>query len=115
MLLPHYNSKAIFVVLVVEGSGRIEMACPHLASQSQMGEEEQEQGEQEGELSGRSMKVTADISEGDVFIIPAGHPIAIVAQNNNNVHQNQPLKMLGFGINAQNNKRNFIAGKSIML
>lgn len=108
MLLPHYNSKAIFVVLVIEGSGRIEMACPHLASQSQMGEEEQEQGEQEGELSGRSMKVTADISEGDVFIIPAGHPIAIVAQN-------QPLKMLGFGINAQNNKRNFIAGKTIML
>ncbi|XP_040373826.1 vicilin Jug r 2.0101-like [Rosa chinensis] len=97
MMLPHYNSKAIFVVLVVEGSGRVEMACPHMASQSQMGEEEVEQ-------QGEQVKVTADVSEGDVFVIPAGHPIAIVAQN-------QQLKMLGFGINAQNNKRNFIAGR----
>ncbi|KAM5569469.1 vicilin Jug r 2.0101-like, partial [Rosa sericea] len=104
MMLPHYNSKAIFVVLVVEGSGRVEMACPHMASQSQMGEEEEEEQQQ-----GEQMKVTADVSEGDVFVVPAGHPIAIVAQNNNNDRQNQQLKMLGFGINAQNNKRNFIA------
>ena len=100
MMLPHYNSKATFVVLVVEGKGRLEMACPHMASQmGEYGEQEQQE-----ELSGSTMMVSAYISEGDVFVIPAGHPIAIVAQSN------QQMKMLGFGINGQYNKRMFIAG-----
>lgn len=111
MMLPHYNSKAIFVVLVVEGSGRVEMACPHMASQMGADEEQEQQAEQSGSV----MKATADVSEGDVFIIPAGHPIAITAQNNNNEGQGQQLRMLGFGINAQNNMRTFIAGKSFLV
>lgn len=100
MMVPHFNSKATHLIMVVEGNGLVEMACPYLASQSQ---EIMGQQEQQGEQSGRYMKVTAQLSRGDVFVIPAGHPVALVAQN-------QSLRILGFGLNAQNNKRNFLAG-----
>ncbi|KAL3505959.1 hypothetical protein ACH5RR_031341 [Cinchona calisaya] len=35
MVTPYYNSKSTILVLVAEGSGNFELACPHLASQSQ--------------------------------------------------------------------------------
>ncbi|KAF3635390.1 putative vicilin GC72-A-like [Capsicum annuum] len=35
MVLPHYNTRVSWLVMVVEGKGRFEMACPHLGSQSQ--------------------------------------------------------------------------------
>ena len=44
----------------------------------------------------------AKLSSGDVFVIPAGHPVAVKASSN--------LDLLGFGINAENNQRNFLAG-----
>ncbi|KAL6292033.1 hypothetical protein ACE6H2_000175 [Prunus campanulata] len=63
-------------------------------------------------------KFSADLSPGNVFVIPAAHPAvvvfaAIVAQNNNNNNgnQNQNLRLVGFGINAQNNMRNFLPGQ----
>ncbi|POO02125.1 Bicupin, oxalate decarboxylase/oxidase [Trema orientale] len=101
IMVPHYNSKATILVLVVEGTGRIEMACPHLSRQRQ-----QRGGQQEEESqSGRYERVTAQLSTGDVYIIPAGHPVAVVASGS------QTLRMVGFGVNARNNERNFIAGK----
>ncbi|XP_039155204.1 vicilin Car i 2.0101-like [Eucalyptus grandis] len=102
------------VVLVVEGNGWFEMACPHLAqAQQRWGsggereEEEEEEEEQETEQGGsaRYQKVTSQLSPGDIFVIPAGHPIAIVAG------QNEDLRMVGFGINAHKNERIFLAGK----
>ncbi|PQQ11124.1 vicilin GC72-A [Prunus yedoensis var. nudiflora] len=101
MMVPHFNSKATHLIMVVEGNGLVEMACPCLASQRQ---EIKGQQEQQGEQNGRHMKVTAQLSPGDVFVIPAGHPVAFVAQNQN-------LRILGFGLNAQNNMRNFLAGQ----
>lgn len=99
IMVPHYNSKATILAMVVEGTGRMEMACPHLSRQSQ------QKGRQEEESqSGQFERVTAQLSPGDIFIIPAGHPIAVVASSNQN------LRMVGFGVNARNNERNFIAG-----
>ncbi|KAM1745946.1 hypothetical protein ACFX11_012628 [Malus domestica] len=108
MMVPHFNSEATFLMYVVEGNVRVEMACPHLASQMQ-GQGMMEQQEQ-GEHSGRFTKVVAQLSPGDAFVVPAGHPVAFVAQNNNG-NQNQNIRILGFGLNAQNNMRNFLAGQ----
>lgn len=110
MMVPHFNSKATFLIYVVEGNVRVEMGCPHLASQMQ-GQETTEQQEQ-GEHSGRFMKVNAQLSPGDAFVIPAGHPVAFVTHSNNG-NQNQNIRILGFGLNAQYSMRNFLAGKLI--
>ncbi|KAM1066900.1 vicilin Jug r 2.0101-like isoform X1 [Malus sylvestris] len=114
MMVPHFNSKATFLIYVVEGNVRVEMVCPHLASQMQ-GQETTEQQEQ-GEHSGRFMKVNAQLSPGDAFVIPAGHPVAFVTHSNNG-NQNQNIRILGFGLNAQYSMRNFLAGQkdNIML
>lgn len=100
IMVPHYNSKATVMAIVVEGNGHFEMACPHISSQRQ-----QRGGEEEEEEMGQYEKVRARISPGDVFVIPADHPVAIVPS------QNQNLRIVGFGVNAQNNQRNFLAGK----
>lgn len=110
-MVPHYNSRATVVVYVVEGTGRFEMACPHISSQRQdyRGRREGEEEEEE-ESSGEFHRVSARLSPGDAFVIPAGHPIAVVASDREN------LRLVGFGINGKNNQRNFLAGKrSIML
>jgi len=48
----------------------------------------------------------AELSEDDVFVIPAAHPVAINATSN--------LNFIAFGINAENNQRNFLAGICII-
>lgn len=109
-MVPHYNSKTTYVTLVAEGSGRLEMACPHQVShrqESQRGRREQRaETEEETERRGHKhyAKITAQLSQGDVFIMPAGHPLALLASQNDN------LKTIGFGINAQNSERHFLAG-----
>ncbi|XP_019434389.1 PREDICTED: conglutin beta 2 [Lupinus angustifolius] len=91
LLLPHYNSKAIFVVVVDEGEGNYELVG--------IRDQERQQDEQEQE---EVRRYNAKLSEGDIFVIPAGHPISINASSN--------LRLLGFGINADENQRNFLAG-----
>ena len=106
MMVPHYNSKATVVVYVVEGTGRFEMACPHdVSSQSYEYKGRREQEEEESS-TGQFQKVTARLARGDIFVIPAGHPIAITAS------QNENLRLVGFGINGKNNQRNFLAGQN---
>ncbi|XWS53955.1 hypothetical protein CRYUN_Cryun10bG0045200 [Craigia yunnanensis] len=118
IFVPHYNSKATFVVLVTEGNGYIEMVCPHLSRQSQGSrsgrqdrreQEEEEEEEEEEERIAEYKKVKARLSLGDVFVIPAGHPFTFVASRNEN------LKTIGFGIHAQNNKRIFLARKKNLM
>ncbi|XP_024029190.1 vicilin [Morus notabilis] len=106
IFVPHFNSKTTVLVMVVEGEGRMEMACPHLARQKrqQWGGREEEEKERQTS-TWQYQKVTSHLSAGDVFIIPAGHPISVVASSNQN------LRMVGFGVNARNNERTFIAGK----
>ncbi|XP_017607469.1 vicilin GC72-A [Gossypium arboreum] len=113
IFVPHYNSKATFVVLVTDGNGHVEMVCPHLSRQSshwssREEEEQEEQEEQEDERrSGQYKRVRAQLSTGDIFVVPAGHPVTFVASQNKN------LGLLGFGLyNGQDNKRIFVAGKT---
>ncbi|EEF45261.1 Vicilin GC72-A precursor, putative [Ricinus communis] len=102
LMVPHYNSRTTTIGLVLEGSGRVEMACPHVASQKQK-ESQQEQETKGGAEHYR--KISSNLSPGGVFIMPAGHPTALLAS------QNENLLTLWFGINASNNHRNFLAGQ----
>ncbi|XP_004496703.1 provicilin-like [Cicer arietinum] len=88
LMLPHFNSRATMVVVVNEGKGNFELVG--------LRNEEEEKSKQ-------VQRYRANLSPGDVFVIPAGHPVAVNASSN--------LSLLGFGINAQNNQRNFLAGE----
>ncbi|KAK9182641.1 hypothetical protein WN944_025787 [Citrus x changshan-huyou] len=90
---------------VVEGRGRFEMGGPLSSRWSQESQREQQEEEEEEESSGELQKISANLSPGDVFIIPPGHPIALVAS------PNEKLLTVGFSLNAMNNQRNFLAGK----
>ncbi|KAE8658343.1 Vicilin GC72-A [Hibiscus syriacus] len=107
IFVPHYNSMSTFVVLVTNGNGYVEMVCPHLSSQSSRKEEEEE--EEEERKSGEYKQVKTRLSAGDVFVVPAGHPVTYYAS------QNQHLRFIAFGLYHQNNTRNFIAGKDNMM
>ena len=104
MLLPHYNTEAITLAIVVEGQGQAEIGCPHLSGRSQhqreMGSRSEEQEQEEG--SGQIQRLAAELSERDVMVIPPDHPVAVRA--------NQNLRIVLFNINADNNQRNFLAG-----
>ncbi|RDX58507.1 Beta-conglycinin, beta chain, partial [Mucuna pruriens] len=89
LLLPHYNSKSIVILVVNEGKANIEL----------VGLREQQEDEETKEVQ----RYRAELSEDDVFVIPADYPVAIEANSN--------MNLLGFGINAENNQRNFLAGK----
>ncbi|KAH9605154.1 hypothetical protein KSS87_014617 [Heliosperma pusillum] len=103
MMAPNFNSKATHIVLVEEGSGYVEMASPHAGKQSNKKQKERESS------GPRYQKVRSSLSKGDAIVIPAGLPFAIVSSENEN------LRMIGFGINARNNKRNFLAGQENMI
>ncbi|KAL2486924.1 cupin family protein [Abeliophyllum distichum] len=102
MIAPHYNSRTAKIVFVVGGSGRYEMACPHLGRQSQQGSG---QRQQEETTSVHYQKASARLSVGDAFVFPVGHPIAIIASQNSN------LQLAEFGIKAWNNQICFLAGQ----
>ncbi|XP_014523928.1 beta-conglycinin, beta chain-like [Vigna radiata var. radiata] len=89
LLLPHYNSKAIVILVVNEGETNIELVA--------VTEQQQQQKRQEVQ------RYTAELSKDDVFVIPAAYPVAINATSN--------LNFFAFGINAENNQRNFLAGE----
>ncbi|WVY97763.1 hypothetical protein V8G54_029914 [Vigna mungo] len=89
LLLPHYNSKAIVILVVNEGEANIELVA--------VPEQQQQQKRQEVQ------RYTAELSKDDVFVIPAAYPVAINATSN--------LNFFAFGINAENNQRNFLAGE----
>nr|prf convicilin [Pisum sativum] len=93
LMLPHYNSRAIVVLLVNEGKGNLELLGL---------KDEQQEREDRKERNNEVQRYEARLSPGDVVIIPAGHPVAITASSN--------LNLLAFGINAENNERNFLSG-----
>ncbi|QCE08318.1 RmlC-like jelly roll fold [Vigna unguiculata] len=88
LLLPHYNSKAIVILVVNKGEANIEL----------VGLTEQQQQKQQ-----EVQKYRTELSKNDVFVIPAAYPVAINATSN--------LNFFAFGINAENNQRNFLAGE----
>ncbi|OIV89556.1 hypothetical protein TanjilG_19233 [Lupinus angustifolius] len=81
-------NEAIFVVVVDEGEGNYEL----------VGIRDQQQQQDEQEVRRYNGKLT----EGDIFVIPTSHPISISTSSN--------IRLLGFGINAYENQRNFLVG-----
>lgn len=88
---PFYNSRSTMVALVVAGEGYFEMACPHLSGE-------------EG-ASPVYRKVSSSLLHGMLFIVLTGHPIAIIAGPERN------LEIVGFVVNAENNRKEPLAGK----
>ncbi|XP_020222393.1 beta-conglycinin beta subunit 1 [Cajanus cajan] len=82
LFLPHYNSKAIVILVVNEGEANIEL----------VGISEQ-----------HPRRFRAELSENDIFVIPAAFPVVLNATSNFNFY--------AFGVNAENNQRNFLAGE----
>ncbi|KAK9086900.1 hypothetical protein Syun_029294 [Stephania yunnanensis] len=108
MVGPYYNSIATTLALVVDGSGYSEMVCPHLSSssyerESQRGEwgegQEGSRGEGQGQRGVSYTRARSNLSKGDWFIIPAGHPVATVSSANQN------LQVLCFEVNSWTNEK----------
>lgn len=94
------------MVLVTEGNGYVEMVCPHLSRQSSHRSSREEEEQEDERRSGQYKRVRAQLSTGDMFVVPADHPVTYVAS------QNQNLGLVGFGLySGQDNKRIFVAGK----
>ncbi|KAL2324422.1 hypothetical protein Fmac_023480 [Flemingia macrophylla] len=92
LFLPHFNSKATVILVISEGEADIEL----------VGMREQENPEQQDEPL-KVQRFKAELSEGDVFVIPAAYPVVLNATSNFN--------FFAFGLNAENNQRNFLAGE----
>ncbi|CAL9777146.1 unnamed protein product [Musa acuminata subsp. burmannicoides] len=95
MMAPNYDTRSTKLAMVVEGRGYIEMACPHRSAERRRTQEEK--GSQ-GEQRVRYRTVRSRVSRGSVFVIPAGHPAAVVAAANEN------LQVLCFGTRSENNR-----------
>ncbi|CAN8258439.1 unnamed protein product [Cochlearia groenlandica] len=116
LFLPQYNSKTTFVTFVENGCARFEMASPYTSKEEQQQpwfpqldqQEEEEEEEQVREMTGQVHKIVSRVCKGEVFVIPAGHPFAILSQDEHFV-------AVGFGINALNCTRTFLAGKENLL
>ncbi|XP_020226628.1 beta-conglycinin beta subunit 1 [Cajanus cajan] len=89
LFLPYYNSRATSILVINEGKAHVELVG---LSEQQM--------QQEKTLEVH--RYVAELSENDIFVIPAAYPVVINATSN--------LNFLAFGINAKNNQRNFLAG-----
>ncbi|CAL9777150.1 unnamed protein product [Musa acuminata subsp. burmannicoides] len=106
MMAPNYDTRSTKLAMVVEGRGYIEMACPHRSAERRRTQEET--GSQ-GEQRVRYRTVRSRVSRGSVFVIPAGHPAAVVAAANEN------LQVLCFGTRSENNRRYYLAGRNNVL
>ncbi|KAK9070118.1 hypothetical protein SSX86_010518 [Deinandra increscens subsp. villosa] len=92
---PFYNTKATQVLMVTNGIGSFEMACPHLSNQATRG----------GEINPTYERVSSELRQGTVVVIPAGHPVVIEASGEEN------LEVIGFGLNSDKNEWFALAGR----
>ncbi|CAA7394803.1 unnamed protein product [Spirodela intermedia] len=98
MEAPSYNSKATRIALVISGEGYVEMV------RRRRREEAAEEG------GARYEKVRSEVSAGEVFVIPAGQPVVTVAASGG-----EGLQVLCFGLQAEENRRIFLAGENGVL
>ncbi|KAK6130223.1 hypothetical protein DH2020_036033 [Rehmannia glutinosa] len=103
MVAPYYNSRSTKLVFVVGGSGQFEMACPHVGTQTKQQGRKEKQGETRTDV--HYEKISGRLSVGDAFIIPAGHPIAIIASQDSN------LQLASFGIKGSYDQKYFLVGQ----
>ncbi|XP_043693277.1 vicilin Cor a 11.0101-like [Telopea speciosissima] len=93
---PYFNTRAVKVAVVVQGKGFFEMACPH--------EHQEGQWQREKESGPHYHKVRGNMSPGVVFVTLPGHPVVVVASNDEN------LQVVVFKINSEHNERIPVAG-----
>nr|P10562.1 RecName: Full=Canavalin; Flags: Precursor [Canavalia gladiata]CAA29910.1 unnamed protein product [Canavalia gladiata] len=89
LFVPHYNSRATVILVANEGRAEVELVGL-------------EQQQQQGLESMQLRRYAATLSEGDILVIPSSFPVALKAASD--------LNMVGIGVNAENNERNFLAG-----
>ncbi|MGD7340712.1 cupin domain-containing protein [Ralstonia pseudosolanacearum] len=92
MFGPYHNTRSATIAMVQRGIGFFQIACPHLSQQQ-----------------GASYNASAKLLDGDVFVVPAAHPVVIVNYGDEN------LKVLYFEVNAQGNQRIPLAGMNNVL
>ncbi|KAF3327556.1 vicilin-like antimicrobial peptides 2-2 [Carex littledalei] len=118
MLAPFYNSRATKIAVVVQGQGRVEIICPHLAKESETRtrrsreryeEEEEDELNRPGQQGQRYRTIRANLSPGTVFVVPAGHPNVEIASRDEN------LQIMCFETRAEKNQRIFLAGRNNLL
>ncbi|KAK8948725.1 Vicilin-like antimicrobial peptides 2-1 [Platanthera zijinensis] len=97
MVAAFFNTRAFRIALVEQGSGYLEIICPHV------------EGQRGGEGSTKYARVSSVLSEGSVYVIPPGHPASIVAGRGKN------LQIMCFEMPAENNELVFLAGKNNIL
>ncbi|KAH9309609.1 hypothetical protein KI387_037520, partial [Taxus chinensis] len=124
MTVPHWETHSTRIAVVVKGSGRVEIASPEGVQQQRRREEggeseseqeremergqgetrEEREEEEGGEFRVSYKRVEENLKEGDVFVIPAGHPSSQIASSN------ERLEILTFHINNDDrNEINFLA------
>lgn len=115
MVAPFFNTRAFKIALVEEGSGYLEIICPHVEGR-RGGEERQREREQGREEHGKEKqgskkytRVSSLLSEGSVYVIPPGHPTTIVAGRGKN------LRITCFELPAENNERVYLSGRNSIL
>lgn len=105
MILPYHNTRATVVLVVIEGTGEFEMACPRAVARESQEEDSMGNKKKKQEKSSvQYEQIRAELSQGGVLIIPPGHPISIIASEDKN------LQLAGFGNNARYNYIQFLAG-----
>ena len=115
MHTPYYNSRATKIAVVTSGRGRFQMACPHVSKSGHSRRHEQHQHHQyhdgktwRGDESTTPVhyeRITAELREGTVFVVPPGHPFVTLAS------EDQNLEVVCFEINAEKNHKFALAGK----
>ncbi|KAG6469313.1 hypothetical protein ZIOFF_074022 [Zingiber officinale] len=108
MIAPSFNSRAIKIVMIVEGEGYIETICPRSSNRRQSRERE---GQREEEGQGQWFKrVRSHVRPGSLVVIPPGQPSVTVASTGGRERGN--FEAICFDICAEKNERNFLAGRN---
>ncbi|KAK4257968.1 hypothetical protein QN277_007488 [Acacia crassicarpa] len=94
LFLPHFNSKGIILAYVADGEGYYQLGSPYPINK-------QQQQQQEGLIE----RLTANVTRRDLYIIPAGYPVAV------NALEETQLEVVEFMLNAHNNTRKFLIGE----
>lgn len=117
MLGPFFNTESHKIALVTQGRGTIEFVCPHLASQRQPregeeqeseqtrgehGQEQEEEQEQE-QSEPRYERVRTEVSQGTLFVIPPDHATVLISSDEN-------LEVICFETRAERNQRIYLTG-----
>ncbi|KAJ8749433.1 hypothetical protein K2173_025477 [Erythroxylum novogranatense] len=93
-----FNSKTTKISFVIDGDGYLEMACPHVSSSRRR--------RQEAGGGQTYQKISSRLRRGTVFVVPAGHPVALVSSENKNLknvinEMEKEAKELAFGVAAR--------------